>query len=74
MSGASFSYFLKEALSAFSRHKAMSAAALITMAAALGVLVLFLVWLILWTTSARAISGCCKIALKEWRGLRRCSM
>ena len=43
MSGDNFRYFLKEALSAFSRHKAMSAAALITMAAALGVLVLFLV-------------------------------
>jgi cell division transport system permease protein len=43
MAGNSSGYFLKEALSAFSRHKAMSAAALITMAAALGVLVLFLV-------------------------------
>jgi len=37
-----FAYFLGEALSAFSRHKAMSLAALITMAAALGVFALFL--------------------------------
>lgn len=35
-------YFLSEALNAFSRHKAMSFAALITMAAALGVFALFL--------------------------------
>jgi cell division transport system permease protein len=35
-------YFLSEALNSFSRHKAMSVAALITMAAALGVFALFL--------------------------------
>ncbi len=35
-------YFLGEAFSAFSRHKAMSVAALVTMAAALGVFALFL--------------------------------
>lgn len=37
-----FAYFLSEAFNAFSRHKAMSVAALITMAAALGVFALFL--------------------------------